>query len=70
MNIGKYIRELRLSKGITSTKLAKLSKHPISTISGIEIGNNKNPRFKIMCDISDALDESHDEMKKVYREKD
>lgn len=65
--IGKIIRDLRIEKGLSCSKLAKLSGHPVSSIHGLETGAIKNPRFKIVCDLSEILKISLDELKK-YQE--
>ena len=49
-------------------KLAKLSGHPVSSLHGIENGDNQNPRFEIIIDISQVLGVSLDEMKAAFLE--
>jgi len=61
--LGEKIRELRQNKGYSCSELARRSGHPVSSIHGIETGANKNPRFKIICDICDVLEISTDSLK-------
>jgi transcriptional regulator with XRE-family HTH domain len=50
------IREIRIKNGMSLYRLAKLSGHAVSTIHGIENGDNKNPSFKMIGDIAKVLD--------------
>lgn len=53
--LSKKLHELRLERGLSCIELARLSGHPVSSIHNIETGVNKNPGFKIVCDIAEAL---------------
>lgn len=56
------IRQLRKGNFITQTELARRSGHPVSTIHGIENGDNQNPGFFTLGDIAQALGVSLDEL--------
>ena len=57
-NLGKLIKEERLSWGMSRHKLSKLSHVDIETIVNIEHGKNKNPDIFDMLSICDVLDTS------------
>lgn len=61
--LGSKIKELRQSKGLSCSELARRSGHSVSSIHGIETGANKNPRFKIICDVCKVLEISTDDLK-------
>lgn len=54
------IRQYRIKKHLSESEVARRSGHPVSSIHGIENGDNKNPGFKIMYDLSKVLDFSMD----------
>ncbi len=56
------IREIRKKNGMSLYRLAKLSGHAVSTIHGIENGNNKNPSFITIGDIAKVLNIPLDEL--------
>lgn len=56
------IRQIRIDKGLSESELARRSGHAVSTVHGIENGDNKNPGFKIMYDLSRVLNFSMDEL--------
>lgn len=56
------IREIRIKSGMSQSELARKSGHAVSTIHGIESGDNKNPSFKMVGDISMVLGLSLDEL--------
>lgn len=56
------IRQIRIDKKLSESELARKSGHPVSSIHGIENGDNKNPGFKIMYDLSRVLNFSMDEL--------
>ena len=64
--LGQKIKELRQKKGFSCSELARRSGHPVSSIHGLETGEIKNPRFQIICDLSDVLEISLDELKKEF----
>ena len=64
--IGSFITKRRKELGLSLAKLAKKSGHPVSSIHGIENGDNQNPRFEIIIDLCQALDVSLDEMKAAF----
>jgi ribosome-binding protein aMBF1 (putative translation factor) len=61
--LGKKIKELREIKGLSCSELARRTMHSVATIHGIETGRNKNPSFRVICDISDALNVSLKDLK-------
>lgn len=63
---GEFIRERRKSMGLSCAELARRSGHPVSSINGIETGANRNPRFRIIIDLSIVLEISLDEMKTAF----
>lgn len=65
---GNFIAQKRKEMGLSLAKLAKLSGHPVSSLHGIENGDNQNPRFEIIIDISQVLGVSLDEMKAAFLE--
>lgn len=64
--LGSFITKRRKELGLSLAKLAKKSGHPVSSIHGIENGDNQNPRFEIIIDLCQALDVSLDEMKAAF----
>lgn len=64
--LGSFITKRRKELGLSLAKLAKKSGHPVSSIHGIENGDNQNPRFEIIIDLCKALDVSLDEMKAAF----
>ena len=50
------IRGIRIIQGMSQSQLARRSGHAVSTIHGIENGDNKNPSFKTICDIAKVLE--------------
>ena len=54
MNLGETIKQIRLSKKMSKTKLAELSKCSISYICNIEKGERK-PEFETINSIANAL---------------
>lgn len=64
--LGTFISCRRQELGLSLAKLAKISGHPVSSIHGIENGDNQNPRFEMIIDLCQALDVSLDEMKAAF----
>jgi XRE family transcriptional regulator of biofilm formation len=58
------IREIRIKKGLSQSEIARQSGHAVSTIHGIENGDNNNPSFKTIGDIAKVLGLSLDELYK------
>jgi transcriptional regulator with XRE-family HTH domain len=56
------IREIRIKKDMSQSELARRSGHAVSTIHGIENGDNKNPSFKMIGDIAKVLGIPLDEL--------
>lgn len=56
------IRQVRQKKGLSQSELARRSGHAVSTIHGIENGNNQNPSFRLICDIAKVLSIPLDEL--------
>lgn len=67
--LGSLVARRRKELGLSLAKLAKLSGHPVSSLHGIENGENQNPRFEIIIDICQVLDISLEEMKAAFLEK-
>lgn len=53
--LGDKIRQKRKKLFLSEYELARRSGHSVSTIYGIENGNNKNPGFNIVCDLARVL---------------
>ncbi|MFA5410343.1 MAG: helix-turn-helix transcriptional regulator [Candidatus Omnitrophota bacterium] len=62
--LAKKIRELRNKKDISQEKLARLADVSYNTIVKIESGESKNPSFKTMTGIANALGVSLDDLAK------
>ena len=60
--IGKKIKEIRKSKGITQEKLAVRSNVAYTTFTKIENGTIKNPSFKTIVAIAKELDVNFNEL--------
>lgn len=56
------IRQERQKKGLSQSELARRSGHAVSTIHGIENGDNRNPSFRTICDIAKVLGIPLDEL--------
>lgn len=56
------IRELRIRKGLSQEKLARLANVSFITIVKIESGDSKHPTIQTMAGISKALEVSLDEL--------
>lgn len=56
------IRQVRQKKGLSQSELARHSGHAVSTIHGIENGDNQNPSFRTVCDIANVLGIPLDEL--------
>lgn len=56
------IRRVRQKKGLSQSELARRSGHAVSTIHGIENGDNQNPSFRTVCDIAKVLGIPLDEL--------
>ena len=52
---GDKIRQIRIKKLLSESEVARRSGHSVSTVHGIETGNNKNPSFATICDIARVL---------------
>lgn len=65
--LGETIKKMRLEQGLSCYELAKRSGHPVSSVYGIENGDNKNPRFEILCDIADVLNVPIEDFKKSFK---
>lgn len=64
--LGKFIKKRREELGLSCSELARRSDHPVSSIHGIENGENKNPRFQIIIDIAEVLEVSLEEMEEAF----
>lgn len=53
--LNEKIRQIRIDKGLSESELARRSGHAVSTIHGIENGDNENPGFKLIGDIAKIL---------------
>lgn len=67
MLFGQYIKELRQKRGFSCQGFAKIMNRATSTIHNIETGISENPGFDVICDISDTLGVSMEELKKAYK---
>lgn len=56
------IRQIRKKRQLSQSELGRRSGHPVSTIHGIENGDNQNPGFFILGDIAQVLGVSLDEL--------
>lgn len=59
INIGDYIKDVRIRKGLTSRKLAEKSGVSQPYISQLENGKNNNPSPEILKKLSETLDISY-----------
>ena len=63
------IRQIRIKRFLSEAEVARRSGHPVSSIHGIECGDNKNPGFRIMYDLSRVLGFSLDELaREVFKD--
>ena len=60
--LNEKIRQIRTEKGLSESELARQSGHAVSTIHGIENGDNENPGFKLIGDIASVLEIPLDEL--------
>jgi transcriptional regulator with XRE-family HTH domain len=60
--IGNIIRKIRIKRLLSESELARRSGHAVSTIHGIENGDNENPGFKLIGDIASVLEIPLDEL--------
>ncbi len=67
---GEFIRKSREALGLSCSELARQAGHPVSSIHGIETGANKNPRFRIIIDLSRVLNISIEDMRTAFEEAD
>lgn len=67
---GEFIKKSREAQGMSCSELARRSGHPVSSIHGIETGANKNPRFRIIIDLSRVLNISIEDMRAAFEEAD
>ena len=63
------IRQARIDRGLSESELARQSGHAVSTIHGIENGDNENPGFKLIGDIASVLEIPLDELYQTTRSK-
>ena len=61
-NITKTLRKLRVAKGLSEEKLARLADVANNTIIKIEAGKNKNPTLDTLKKIAKALEVSVDDL--------
>lgn len=61
-NIQKTLRKLRIAKGLSQEKLARLADVANNTIIKIEAGKNQNPTLDTLKKISKALEVSVDDL--------
>lgn len=59
MDVGKQIKELRLSRNMTQTQLAHDLYIGVSTLSGYEVGR-REPNLVMLCRFADYFDVSVD----------
>jgi len=61
-NITKTLRKLRVARGLSQEKLARLADVANNTIIKIEAGKNQNPTLDTLKKIAKALDVSIDDL--------
>ena len=61
-NLGQKIRKLRKELGLSQDELARKADIPYTTLTKIEIGVIKNPSFKAVSKIAEALDVNLDDL--------
>ena len=61
-NITKTLRKLRVKRGLSQEKLARLADVANNTIIKIEAGKNQNPTLDTLKKIAKALDVSIDDL--------
>ncbi len=62
--LAKKIRELRVKKGLSQEKLARLADVALNTVVKIETGESKHPTIQTMFGIAKALGVSLDDLAK------
>jgi len=60
--LGDKIRKLRIKKGLSQEKLARLANISYNTIVKIESGDSNNPTIQTLSGIASALGVSFDEL--------
>lgn len=60
--LSEKFRQERTKKNLSESELARRSGHAVSTIHGIENGDNENPGFKLVGDIAKVLEIPLDEL--------
>lgn len=55
-NIGKNLKKIRATKGISQDRLSKLADVALNTIVTLESGSNGNPTIETMTKIAQALE--------------
>lgn len=60
--LNEKIRQIRTEKGLSESEVARRSGHAVSTIHGIENGDNENPGFRLIGDIASVLEIPLDEL--------
>ncbi|MFH0839720.1 MAG: helix-turn-helix transcriptional regulator [Candidatus Omnitrophota bacterium] len=67
--LAKNIRRIRLEKGLSQEKLARLADIALNTLTKIESGLSKEPTIKTVANIANALGVSLDELVKETEKK-
>jgi transcriptional regulator with XRE-family HTH domain len=62
--LAKIIKELRVKKGLSQEKLARLADVALNTVVKIEAGESKHPTIQTMAGIAKALGVSLDNLAK------
>jgi len=60
--LSENIKRIRMQKGLSQDKLAKLANVTLTTLVKLESGSNDNPTIKTLKKIADALEISIDEL--------
>jgi transcriptional regulator with XRE-family HTH domain len=60
--LAENIKRLRIKKGLSQDKLAKLADVTLTTLVKIESGANDNPTIKTLKKIADALEVAIDDL--------
>lgn len=60
------LRKIRISKNMTQKQLSKKSNVSISYISDLELGNRKNPSYKMLNRLARALEVEIEDLEEKY----
>ena len=69
MQIGKVIKQIRAKRDLSQFEVARRSGLSLSTVHGIECGDNQEPSFRKIAAVCAALDLSLDELQRKIQQK-